>query len=98
MNNGDLIQIGIMVLTFGGFVVTIISLKKDNRKSNEETIEKTIKAAISEVTERAKIEKRISLLEQKVNMTDDATKKELDEIKNMLKDIIMKFEKHANEK
>ncbi len=61
MNNGDLIQIGIMVLTFGGFVVTIISLKKDNRKSNEETIEKTIKAAISEVTERAKIEKRISL-------------------------------------
>lgn len=92
MQVGDYIQFGMLVVTMLGFVITIVSLKKDNRKSNQETIEKTISKAISEVSERAKLETKVSLLEQKVHMNDSATQRQLDEIKQMLAEHIRKSE------
>lgn len=92
MQVGDYIQFGMLILTILGFVVTIVSLKKDNRKSNQETIEKTISQAISEVSKRAQLEMRVSLLEQKVHMNDSATQRQLDEIKQMLAEHIRKSE------
>lgn len=83
-----------VIITLGGFIITIIALRKDNRKSNAETIEKIIEKTISDVEERKDFERRLALLEQKVQFQDDGTRKELKELKDIITKWASKFDKH----
>lgn len=83
-----------LLLTIAGFVVTFLALRRDNRKSNEETVEKIIEKTISDVKERKDIEKRVALLEQKIQFQDDGLRKELKELKDMISKWVTKFDKH----
>lgn len=91
-----MINLALLIIAILGFIVTIIVLKKDNRKSNEETIENIINKTITDVKERMIIEKRVELLEQKVQFLDGETKKELGELKEMIRSWDKKLDKHLD--
>lgn len=87
-------NLAMLILTIIGFIVTILALRRDNRKSNQETIEKIIEKTISDVKERKDIEKRVALLEQKIQLQDEGLKNELQELKEMISRWETKFYTH----
>lgn len=81
------IQLGIGITTVLGFIVTIISLKKDNRKSNEETITKTIENKVHEVQELMNLRNRVDMLEQRFELKNNELLNNTKEIKREFNDM-----------
>lgn len=84
MDISNWINIGILVLTLIGLYIAVATLKRDNRISNEETIDRTLKSALSDQATFFNLERRVSLLEQKVDLTDQQTIKEIQELKKII--------------
>jgi len=106
MNIDQWIQFGILL---SGFLVLYFMLRKDNRKSNEESFEKILENTITDLKEKADIERRVSLLEQRVNTIDSTIDKtlcdmksdlqrELDEIKKDLNKLFDRINNHITNK
>lgn len=67
-----------------GLFITVIALKRDNRKSNEEVFKEKLDTKLKELDSIAKLDKRLSLVEQKVELFDAETKSDINEIKQMI--------------
>ena len=83
----NLFQFGLLVL---GLITFYLMLKRDNRKANEEIFSRKL----ADVEKFNDLEKRVKLLEQRVDLYDDAIRKELEEIKKILNDLYEKFHSH----
>lgn len=91
---GVVVAVISLIITVGGFVVAVKSLKSDNRKSNEELLERTLKSKLDEAAEKAALEKRVSLLENDVNKNDLTMRRAIDEIKTMIGEVFERINKH----
>jgi len=82
------------MVQFGGLLIGLITfyfmLKRDNRKANDEVFSKKL----ADVEKFNDLEKRVKLLEQRVDLYDDAIRKELEDIKKILSDLLEKFHNH----
>lgn len=87
-------NLAMLLISILGFAVTIYVLRKDNRKSNVETVEKIIVKTISDVEEKNDIEKRVALLEQKIQFQDYGLRNELKELKETINKWASKIDKH----
>ncbi len=87
------VQFGLLIV---GLVTFYFMLKRDNRKANEEVISRKL----ADIEKFNDLEKRVKLLEQRVDLYDDSIRKELEEIKRILSDLHEKFHNHltANHK
>jgi hypothetical protein len=83
----DIIQFGLLLV---GLISFYFMLKRDNRKANEEVFSKKL----AEVEKFNDLEKRVKLLEQRVDIYDDVIRKELEDIKKILNDLHEKFHNH----
>jgi hypothetical protein len=83
----DIIQFGLLVV---GLITFYFMLKRDNRKANEEVFSKKL----ADVEKFNDLEKRVKLLEQRVDIYDDVIRKELEDIKKILNDLHEKFHNH----
>ncbi len=81
------VQFGLLIV---GLVTFYFMLKRDNRKANEEVFSKKL----ADVEKFNDLEKRVKLLEQRVDLYDDSIRKELEEIKRILNDLHEKFHNH----
>lgn len=83
----NIIQFGILII---GLLTFYFMLKKDNRKANEEIFSKKL----ADVEKFNDLERRVKLLEQRVDLYDDQVKKELEAIKHILTELQNRFNKH----
>jgi hypothetical protein len=83
----DIIQFGLLIV---GLITFYIMLKRDNRKANEEVFSKKL----ADIEKFNDLEKRVKLLEQRVDIYDDLIRKELEDIKKLLNDLHEKFHNH----
>ena len=83
----DMIQFGLLLV---GLITFYFMLKRDNRKANEEVFSKKL----ADVEKFNDLEKRVKLLEQRVDIYDDVIRKELEDIKKILNDLHEKFHNH----
>lgn len=81
------IQFGLLIV---GLITFYFMLKRDNRKANEEVFSKRL----TEIEKFNNLEKRVKLLEQRVDIYDNSIRKELDDIKKLLNDLREKFHNH----
>ena len=81
------VQFGLLIV---GLVTFYFMLKRDNRKANEEVFSKKL----ADVEKFNDLEKRVKLLEQRVDIYDDVIRKELEDIKKILNDLHEKFHNH----
>ena len=81
------IQFGLLII---GLITFYFMLKRDNRKANEEVFSKKL----AEIEKFNNLEKRVKLLEQRVDIYDNSIRKELDDIKKLLNDLREKFHNH----
>ena len=82
-----MIQFGLLLV---GLITFYFMLKRDNRKANEEVFSKKL----ADVEKFNDLEKRVKLLEQRVDIYDDVIRKELEDIKKILNDLHEKFHNH----
>ena len=64
----DIIQFGLLIV---GLITFYIMLKRDNRKANEEVFSKKL----ADIEKFNDLEKRVKLLEQRVDIYDDLIRK-----------------------
>jgi hypothetical protein len=83
----DMVQFGLLLV---GLITFYFMLKRDNRKANEEVFSKKL----ADVEKYNDLEKRVKLLEQRVDIYDDVIRKELEDIKKILNDLHEKFHNH----
>jgi len=83
----NVVQFGLLIV---GLVTFYFMLKRDNRKANEEVFSKKL----ADVEKFNDLEKRVKLLEQRVDIYDDVIRKELEDIKKILNDLHEKFHNH----
>ncbi len=83
----NIIQFGILII---GLLTFYFMLKRDNRKANEEIFSKKL----ADVEKFNDLERRVKLLEQRVDLYDDQVKKELEAIKDILTQLQDRFNKH----
>ena len=97
-----------LAIILGGFVISFILLKKDNRKSNEETITKTIENKVHEVQELMNLRNRVDMLEQKFELKNNELlnntkeikrefndmKKDLNDLKQLITKMVEKISNH----
>ncbi len=83
----NIIQFGILII---GLLTFYFMLKRDNRKANEEIFSKKL----ADVEKFNDLERRVKLLEQRVDLYDDQVKKELEAIKDILTELQNRFNKH----
>jgi hypothetical protein len=81
------VQFGLLII---GLVTFYFMLKRDNRKANEEVFSKKL----ADIEKFNDLEKRVKLLEQRVDIYDDVIRKELEDIKKILNDLHEKFHNH----
>ncbi len=83
----NIIQFGILII---GLLTFYFMLKRDNRKANEEIFSKKL----ADVEKFNDLERRVKLLEQRVDIYDDQVKKELEAIKLILTELQKRFNEH----
>lgn len=80
----------IYLIEFGILLVSLASLfwaiKTDNRKLSD----RVLQTKMEELEKFANLEKRVELLEQKVDLSDEYLREEMDNIKGMLLDLSKK--------
>lgn len=81
------IHFGLLIV---GLITFYFMLKRDNRKANEEIFSNKL----AEIEKFNNIEKRVKLLEQKVDLYDAGVRKELEDIKKLLNDLNKQFHNH----
>lgn len=87
MSEDNLIQFGILIVGLIGIYLTMIAaVKKGNKDAIKETVDK--------IKDYDALEKRVSLVEQKVNLCDDDTRRELIEIKKLLTGLNLRMNEH----
>ncbi len=84
MDTSNWINFGLLVVTVLGFVIAVSTLKRDNRKSNQETIEKTINTALDEQRAYYELKIKVEKLEVQININDTNTARELRDVKQMI--------------
>lgn len=95
---GNIISAGVAIISYlvGGYFF-LRKIAKEQKKQTEEFVEKGIRAAVEDVKEKAMLEKRLSLLEQKIKIYDGEMKGEIREIKEMIEKLYGKLYDHINE-
>lgn len=83
----NIIQFGLLIISLLTFY---FMLKRDNRRANREIFEEKL-AAIEKIND---LDKRVRLLEQKVDLYDGSIRKELEDIKKILNELIKQFNNH----
>ncbi len=87
MSESNWIQMGLLLATVIGLY---FMLRRDNRRSNQEIVI----AALQDFKEKSAMEKRLSLLEQKVDLNDSAINCEIKELKVMITELFNRINKH----
>ena len=87
----DWIQLGILVVAIVAFYFTN---KWSSKKAMSDMVLNAVAKATQDVKQKALLEERIALLEQKQDINDEVTAKELKAIKEMLNKIFNKLDEH----
>jgi flagellar basal body-associated protein FliL len=93
----DIIQTFIALSTLIGIFFALKRFKTDNQESNQKMVEHAIMMAVDDTKQKAEVDKRLSLLEQKVERNDTETQKEIREIKQIASEIFDRLNTHINE-
>lgn len=83
----NFIQFGLLLV---GLITFYFMLKRDNRRANEEVFSNKL----AEINKFNELEKRVKLLEQRVDIYDTVIKKELEDIKKILNELNKQFHNH----
>jgi len=78
------------VLMIVGLLTFYFMLKRDNRKMNEGILSNKL----SEIEKFNNLEKKVKLLEQRVDLYDDANRKELEDIRRILNELNKELHNH----
>lgn len=94
---GDMIQTGMLLITI---IIFVIVSRRDKKKSqieakeaNKKILQEAIKAATEEMHTIDVLEKRISLIEQKQTICDNATMSELKAIRRCIDELYDRLNK-----
>lgn len=94
MTASDWIQVGLGILTFLAVIISILAFRRDNKNDLEENITNAIQSKVEDVKKVMELETRVKLLEQRVDLSNGETKRDLLEIKNLINQLFKRFNDH----
>jgi Na+(H+)/acetate symporter ActP len=94
MTTTEWIQVATVAIMILALLVTYVAMKRDNRKSNRETIENMVQNKVHDVQELMELKGRVDLIEQKMGLNNLEIKKDVGEIKAMISELFQRFNRH----